>query len=307
MGIKAKDVALGYLLNNEQDTLNCESFNMYNKLIQSSELRAIINEPTTVIFDCRHELGNAEYGITSYRKGHIPNAIFACMDNDLSKEPNGTNGRHPLPDPRLLADWLNKCGVTNSTQVVAYDDAGGVYASRLWWLLKWLDHDAVAVLDGGLQNWMAFGGALDSKTTHGLLKGRFEVKLRDICVDAKFILKELNRREMVIIDARANDRFQGRNETIDPVAGHIPGAKNRFFKNNLDQEGKFRDAKELKASFKKIMGATPSHEVIHQCGSGVTACHNLLAMELAGLKNSKLYPGSWSEWISDPLRPISTG
>lgn len=279
---------------------------MHNKLIQSSELQLIVDEPDTVIFDCRHEINNPEYGVTSYRKGHIPNAIFACVDNDLSKEPNGVNGRHPLPDTHVLCDWLNKCGVTNTTQVVAYDDSGGVYASRLWWLLKWLGHDAVAVLDGGIQDWEDTSGEIDTNTSQGRLKGKFKINPKDILVDTRFIMKELYRHNLVIIDARANDRFLGLNETIDPVAGHIPGAVNRFFRNNLNQAGKFLGEKELKASFRHIIGSTPSHEVIHQCGSGVTACHNLLAMELAGLKNSKLYPGSWSEWISDPHRPIST-
>ena len=279
---------------------------MYTNLIESEELIKILDESNTVVFDCRHELTDPEYGITSYNKSHIPGAIIACMDKNLSKKPDGTNGRHPLPDIHSLSDWLRKCGVKNSTQVVAYDDAGGVYGSRLWWLLRWLGHDSVAVLNGGVQDWVRIGGALDTKPTHGCSKGTFEPNPRNISVDAQFISKKLHGHQLLIIDARAADRFQGRNETIDPIAGHIPGAVNRFFKNNLNQNGKFLDAKELKASFERIIGETPSSEVIHQCGSGVTACHNLLAMEVAELKNSKLYPGSWSEWISDPNRPVAT-
>lgn len=279
---------------------------MHNTLIDSKKLLTIIDEPNTLVFDCRHDLTNREYGITSYRKGHLPKAIFACMENDLSKKPDGTNGRHPLPDAHLFSDWLNQCGVTRTTQVVTYDDAGGVYASRLWWMLRWVGHNAVAVLDGGIQDWIKHGGSTEFVATHKSSRSKFEPQPRDIFVDANFILTRLQHNQMLVIDARANDRFHGRNETIDPIAGHIPGAINRFFKNNLNQAGKFRDACDLKVSFEQIIGDTPSSDVIHQCGSGVTACHNLLAMEVAGLHGSKLYPGSWSEWITDPSRPVST-
>ena len=279
---------------------------MHTNLIDSAKLLTIIGEPTTLVFDCRHELTDPEYGITNYQTGHLPNAVFACMEKNLSTKPDGTNGRHPLPSIHLFSDWLSECGVTDTTQVVAYDDAGGVYASRLWWMLRWVGHDAVAVLDGGIQDWVKHGGSIELTEPDRSPRGTFELQPRDACVDANFILTTLDRDAMLVIDARANDRFHGRNETIDPVAGHIPGAANRFFKKNLNEAGKFRSPSELKASFEQIMGDTPSYNVIHQCGSGVTACHNLLAMEVAGLHDSKLYPGSWSEWISDPTRPVST-
>ena len=279
---------------------------MHTNLIDSAKLLTIIGEPTTLVFDCRHELTNPEYGITNYQTGHLPNAVFACMEKNLSRKPDGTNGRHPLPSIHLFSDWLSECGVTDTTQVVAYDDAGGVYASRLWWMLRWVGHDAVAVLDGGIQDWVKHGGSIDLTEPHRSPRCTFELQPRNACVDANFILTTSDRNEMLVIDAMANYRFHGRNEAIDPVAGHIPGAVNRFFKNNLNEAGKFRSPSELKTSFEQIMGDTPSYNVIHQCGSGVTACHNLLAMEVAGLHDSKLYPGSWSEWISDPTRPVST-
>ena len=278
---------------------------MYTTLIESDELPFIIDRPNTVIFDCRHELTDSEYGINSYNKGHIPNAIFASMDNSLSQKTNGKNGRHPLPELSAFTSWLGVCGVTQSTQVIAYDDAGGAYASRLWLLLKWLSHDAVAVLNGGLQAWISQGGNLVLDTPNQNSSETFEPEFRAILVDSDFILQHLDDEQTLVVDARSNDRFHGQNESIDPIAGHIPGAINRFFKDNLDSTGKFLAAKDLKKAFEAILGDNLEKTIIHQCGSGVTACHNLLAMEVAGIKNSKLYPGSWSEWISDPSRPIS--
>ncbi|MDA0238123.1 MAG: sulfurtransferase [Proteobacteria bacterium] len=279
---------------------------MYTTLIESDKLQSIINQPSTLVFDCRHELINSEYGIKSYKEGHLPNALFASMDDVLSQKPNGKNGRHPLPEISAFTNWLSVCGVTQHTQVIAYDDAGGAYASRLWCLLKWLGHDAVAVLNGGLQAWINQGGDLVLDTPKLNDRKAFEPKVRDIFVDADFILQHLDDEQTLIIDARSNDRFHGQNESIDPIGGHIPGAINRFFKDNLNSTGKFLDAKDLKKIFEGIMGNVSEKTIIHQCGSGVTACHNLLAMEVAGLENSKVYPGSWSEWISDPSRPIAT-
>jgi thiosulfate/3-mercaptopyruvate sulfurtransferase len=229
------------------------------------------------------------------------------MDEHLSQRPNGHNGRHPFPEIQAFIEWLKNCGVNNSTQVVAYDDAGGVYASRLWCLLKWLGHEAVAVLNGGVQSWIESKGILEREVTQVPEKGNFQPHTKDILVDSQYILKNLKNNGVLVIDARANDRFRGENETIDPIAGHIPGAKNRFFKTNLDDDGKFKSANTLKRSFLELIDVGTDQQVVHQCGSGVTACHNMLAMEVAGIKNSKLYPGSWSEWIADTTRPISTG
>ena len=225
---------------------------MYTTLIESDELPFIIDRPNTVIFDCRHELTDSEYGINSYNKGHIPNAIFASMDNSLSQKTNGKNGRHPLPELSAFTSWLGVCGVTQSTQVIAYDDAGGAYASRLWLLLKWLSHDAVAVLNGGLQAWISQGGNLALDTPNQNSSETFEPEFRAILVDSDFILQHLDDEQTLVVDARSNDRFHGQNESIDPIAGHIPGAINRFFKDNLDSTGKFLAAKDLKKAFEAM-------------------------------------------------------
>ena len=286
---------------------NQETKIMYTILIEAEELLVAIGRPNTIIFDCRHSLTEPDFGINSYNDNHLPNAIYASMDEHLSQRPNGHNGRHPFPEIQAFIEWLKNCGVNNSTQVVAYDDAGGVYASRLWCLLKWLGHEAVAVLNGGVQSWIESKGILEREVTQVPEKGNFQPHTKDILVDSQYILKNLKNNGVLVIDARANDRFRGENETIDPIAGHIPGAKNRFFKTNLDDDGKFKSANTLKRSFLELIDVGTDQQVVHQCGSGVTACHNMLAMEVAGIKNSKLYPGSWSEWIADTTRPISTG
>ncbi len=280
---------------------------MYTILIEAEELLGVIGRPNTIIFDCRHSLTELNFGINSYNDNHLPNAVYASMDEHLSQKPNGLNGRHPFPEIQIFSDWLKNCGVNNSSQVVAYDDAGGVYASRLWCLLKWLGHEAVAVLNGGVQTWIQSKGALDREAAQATKKGNFKPNPKNILVDSQYVLKHIKNNEVLIIDARANDRFRGENETIDPIAGHIPGAKNRFFKTNLDDNGKFKNANTLKKSFLELIDDRTDQQVVHQCGSGVTACHNMLAMEVAGIKNSRLYPGSWSEWIADSSRPISVG
>jgi thiosulfate/3-mercaptopyruvate sulfurtransferase len=276
----------------------------YTTLISVTDLAKYRNDPGLVIFDCRHELINADFGSKAYAESHIPGARFASIDKDLSGPLNGKNGRHPLPDPALFMDWLGSMGVSNSSQVVGYDHAGGPYGARLWWLLRWLGHPRVAVLDGGWQAWTAAG----QPVTHEVpapKPAKFSGKPDDSRVDAQYVSQRLNSADMVLIDARASDRYHGENETIDPVAGHIPGALNRFFKDNLDAQGKFKSPEELRAAFKPLIGGAPSKKIIHQCGSGITACHNLLAMEVAGIKGSRLYAGSWSEWIADPSRPVA--
>lgn len=277
----------------------------FTTLVSVSELAANLDNPEFVIFDCRHELGNAHYGTLAYSESHLPNARFAHVDRDLAGEPTGYNGRHPLPEIETFVRWLEKMGVSNDKQVIGYDDAGGVYASRLWWMLRWVGHDRVAALNGG---WKAWTGADQPVTTKvpAPASGKFIAKPRAAGVDANYILSRLNSTQIAVLDARSNDRFHGKNETIDPVGGHIPGALNRFFKDNLDDQGYFKPAAQLRDEFRKVIGASPAERVVHQCGSGVSACHNLLAMEIAGLNGSRLYPGSWSEWIADPSRPIAT-
>ena len=196
-------------------------------------------------------------------------------------------------------------GVDGHKQVVAYDSAGGVYGSRLWWMLRWLGHDRVAVLDGGWDDWLRKGYPVAS-TVRRPVATKFTPRTRPLYVDTQFILASLETGTTMIVDARSNDRYHGRNETIDPVGGHIPGAINRFFKENLSSDGRFKQAKQLRQEFVELIGNTSPDRIVHQCGSGVSACHNLIAMEIAGLPGSRLYPGSWSEWVADPSRPITT-
>ena len=216
----------------------------------------------------------------------------------------GRNGRHPLPDPRVLAERLSALGISRSTQVVVYDDTEGMVAGRLWWMLRWLGHDNVAVLDGGFNRWVKEGRPL-TQDVPTIAPAVFKVEQRDWVVDADAVLANIASNEFVVVDARGPDRFRGENETIDPVGGHIPGARNRFFRDNLDVDGLFRPAVELRREFLDLLAGTSPDKTVMQCGSGVSACHNLIAMELAGLKGAKLYAGSWSEWCSDPARPVA--
>ncbi len=281
----------------------------YTTLISAAELKQHIDNPTFVILDCRSELTDPKAGAIAFAAGHIPGAQHADPDihlSDKSKGPNGAfRGRHPLPTQEAFIDILRELGVYPNSQVVAYDAHGSMFASRLWWMLRWVGHRGVAVLDGGLQAWTAGGGAL---TTDLIRRQRGSITLQaslTSTVSADDVLANLSAKARTVLDARANDRFRGENETIDPVAGHIPGAKNRFFKDNLQADGRFKAADELRGDFGALIKSPDT--TIAQCGSGVSACHNLLAMEIAGLPGAALYPGSWSEWSSDPARPVATG
>ncbi|WP_250473492.1 sulfurtransferase [Caballeronia sp. GAFFF1] len=281
----------------------------YTTLISAANLAQwLADAPGSVlVFDCRFDLAAPEAGETAYAAGHIPGAHYLHLDRDLSGAKTGTNGRHPLPERAALVEKLAGFGLNEGQQVVAYDAQGGMYAARLWWLLRWLGHDSVALLDGGLQAWEAAGKPLDTAVppkTQGTFKAGQPLQ---VTVDARAIERSIGTRDHLLIDARAADRYRGENETIDPVGGHIPGALNHFFKNNLTQEGRFKTAHELREAFASLIGETPADRVVLQCGSGVTACHNALAMEIAGLHGAALYPGSWSEWSADPGRPVATG
>jgi thiosulfate/3-mercaptopyruvate sulfurtransferase len=276
-------------------------------LVTADELIAHVGDPAWRIFDCRHDLQNTEYGAKAYAKGHIPGALFLHLDRDLSGAKTGRNGRHPLPDPAAFAGRMSESGVGPDTQVVAYDNEGGIFASRLWWMLRWLGHDKVALLDGGLPGWRRAKQALVTEVPV-VVPANFESRPQPLTVDADFVLKTLQAPEVLVLDARAPERFSGEEESLDPVGGHIPGAVNRFYFDNLDDAGcYFKPADELRAEFDVLLAGRAPAAVVQQCGSGVTACHNLLAMEIAGLNGSKLYPGSWSEWCVDPARPIATG
>lgn len=281
----------------------------YTTLISAANLaeRLAAAPGSVLVIDCRFDLAAPEAGEAAYKAGHIPGAHYLHLDRDLSGAKTGKNGRHPLPDRAAFATRLQELGLNEGQQIVAYDAQGGPYGSRLWWLARWLGHDSVAVLDGGLQAWQGAGQALDAAAT-GVSKGNFRAHAPlAVTVDADAVLRNIGTGERLVIDARSADRFRGENETLDAVGGHIPGAANRFFKDNLTADGRFKSAHELRETFCAMLGKAQPEHVVLQCGSGVTACHNALAMEIAGLHGAALYPGSWSEWSSDSSRPVATG
>ena len=282
---------------------------MYTTLITAADLAARLDTPDWVVVDCRHDLMNPAAGRDAYAAGHIPGAVFADMDHQLSGAKQGADGvfrgRHPLPERAALLETLRGWGVNPGTQVVAYDAHGGMFAARLWWLLRWLGHPSVAVLDGALAAWQAQELPMSTEVP-APARGTIEERAPLVAtVTAAEVLSNLAGGERQVVDARAPDRFRGENETMDPVGGHIPGANNRFFKDNLQADGLFKDAAHLRADFTPLVGEPA--KAIMQCGSGVTACHNLLALEVAGMQGAALYPGSWSEWCADPARPVATG
>ncbi len=282
---------------------------MNTTLISARELAARIDDPKVVVVDCRHDLMNLAAGRDGYAAGHIRNAVFADMETALSGAKRGADGqfrgRHPLPERAALVETLRSWGIDDDTQVVAYDAHGGMFAARLWWLLRWVGHPAVAVLDGGLAAWQALGLPMSAEAP-AKRRGTIDEHAPLVrTVTASEVLANIGMGEFTVIDARAPDRFRGENETIDPVGGHIPGAKNRFFKDNLQGDGRFKDAAQLKADFAPLVDDAARSAM--QCGSGVTACHNLLALEVAGMPGAALYPGSWSEWCADPVRPVAKG
>jgi thiosulfate/3-mercaptopyruvate sulfurtransferase len=278
----------------------------YRTIISSQELLANLADPALVIFDCRHELMNHEAGARAYAQSHLPGARFAHSETDLAGPKTGRNGRHPLPDPQTFMGWLGRNGVDGGKQVVAYDFAAGSSGARLWWMLRWVGHERSAVLDGGWEGWVRAGLPVTTERPR-VTATRFAGVPRPLWVDVHFVQSHLGDSSVVVLDARSPERFQGINEPIDPVAGHIPGARNRLFKENLAADGRFKRPEELRQAFLGVLGAAKPEQVVHQCGSGVSACSSLLAMEIAGLNGSRLYPGSWSEWVSDPARPVAKG
>ena len=282
---------------------------MHTTLISPADLASHLDDPNWVIIDCRHDLMNPNAGQDGYAIGHIRNAVFAAMDTQLSGAKQGPDGvfrgRHPLPERAALIDTLRSWGINPGSQVVAYDAHGGMFAARLWWLLRWVGHSAGAVLDGGLAAWMAQGLPMSDQVPVCARGTIAEQAPLAATVSAADVLANLKSGEKIVVDARAADRFRGENETMDPVGGHIPGAKNRFFKDNLEADGRFKTPAQLKNDFAALFDDPGA--AIMQCGSGVTACHNLLALEVAGMPGAALYPGSWSEWCADPAHPVATG
>jgi len=279
---------------------------MSTTLVSVEELRTHLFDTDWCVVDCRHELANIAAGRQQYDAGHIPGAVFADMERELSGHKTGSNGRHPLPTREALAALFSSWGVGPQTQLVGYDAGGGPFAARLWWLAHWLGHERVAVLDGGWQAWVA---ATQWTSTEPAARepGRFVAGAsRMPAVDAAQVLAWLGRADRPIVDARAAERYEGRVEPMDPVAGHVPGALNRPWQDNLEG-GRFKSPEALRREFERLLGARPPADLTVLCGSGVTACHHLLALELAGLGGAALYPGSWSEWVADPSRPVATG
>ena len=281
---------------------------IYSTLVSAATLRTHLTDPDWVVFDLRHDLADPDAGEAAYRASHIPGARFLHLDRDLSAAKTGRNGRHPLPTPDEFAALLARHGVGPATQIVAYDAHGGMYASRLWWMARWIGHEAAAVLDGGVLAWLKHGGELDALPPTPRAQGDLRAKASLVeHVQVEQVVGNLDTGERLVVDARSPDRFRGENETLDPVGGHIPGAVNRFFKDNLLEDGAFKDAQALRVEWGKVLdGRDPKRLILH-CGSGVSACHNLLGMEIAGLGGAGLYAGSWSEWCADSARPVAVG
>lgn len=280
---------------------------MTRPLIAATELITALpdRDQAWLIIDCRFNLGNTLAGEQAYAQGHIAGALYAHLDRDLSGAKTGRNGRHPLPATEAFEQTVRTWGITPATRVVAYDDAGGMFAARLWWLLRFHGFDQVQVLDGGWQAWLAAQGPVDTAAA-ARPSSAFKAQTREAwLVQVDQVVAQLGQGpQQVLIDARAADRFRGENETMDPVGGHIPGARNRFFQLNLQPCGQFKPATQLHDEFTALIADAPLQAIVHQCGSGVTACHNLLAMAQAGLPPTRLYAGSWSEWCADPARPV---
>lgn len=279
----------------------------YNTIISAQQLNEIIDNDNVRVFDCRFSLKDPQGGLKNYRAGHLPNAQFADMDTQLSSAMTETSGRHPLPEVEIFINQLKEWGINNDTQIVAYDDISGAFAARLWWMLRWVGHDNVAVLDGGMQKWTdaGFGVSQDEVNfAQGSFSGAANMQW---LVDIDTVQSELAAGQITLIDARSADRFTAKDQKTDPVPGHVPGSTSLPFPGNLTKDGLFESPAVIKQRFTNTIQDQPITNVVNMCGSGVTACHNLLAQAVAGLPPTKIFIGSWSQWIRDPTRPIATG
>lgn len=279
---------------------------MLTTLVDVQTLAKHLDDPHWVVVDCRFTLTNPQAGRRAYEAGHIPGARYAHLEEDLSSPVTPTSGRHPLPDPERLAARLGAWGIDARKQVVVYDDTFGAMAARLWWLLRWTGHEAVALLDGGLPRWQRAGHPL-TKELPAIVPTTFVARVNPALLANVDEVQRAVADGGLVLDARAEERFTGEIEPLDKVAGHVPGARNAPYDDNLDLSGEFSSDEALREHYRALLGHTPPAKAIHMCGSGVTACHNILAMEHAGLRGARLYAGSWSEWITDPNRPVATG
>ncbi|WP_415893610.1 sulfurtransferase [Neptuniibacter sp. PT8_73] len=278
---------------------------MFTTIVNAEELQNHISESDWVVFDCRFNLADTSAGKNAYLEGHIPGAIYLDLDQDLSSSITPETGRHPLPDLERFVARLVQSGVSNNTQVVVYDDCAGAMAARCWWLLRLVGHKAVAVLDGGLPAWQLLSGELNDHIPQPTSTAYTSSLQQNQNLTVSEVEQALDAQSIYLVDARAAERYRGEVEPIDPIAGHVPSALNRPLTDNL-AEGKFKPAAQLREEWLSVLGGKSVEAVVHMCGSGVTACHNQLAMEIAGLSGSRVYSGSWSEWIRDPARPIAT-
>jgi thiosulfate/3-mercaptopyruvate sulfurtransferase len=278
---------------------------VHTTLITADTLAAHLDR--CAVIDCRYDLKDETWGHARYLESHVPGAVYASLSHDMSAAPDGTNGRHPLPSPEAMASTFSRLGIGPGVQVVAYDQDDGRYASRLWWMLRYMGHEAAAVLDGGFARWTSEGRPVRSGEEvrpRASFAGQPRAGARLHVDDVERLLGDPT---IVLVDARAPERFEGTNETLDPAAGHIPGAVNHFYQSNVGAGGTMLPPEQLRERFRTVIGDRRPDQVVMYCGSGVTACHNLLAMEHAGLPGARLYPGSWSEWSSDPARPTEKG
>jgi thiosulfate/3-mercaptopyruvate sulfurtransferase len=277
---------------------------MHTTLISTDVLASHLDDSSWFIADCRYNLKDEQWGPTQYVASHIPGAVFVSLAHDLAGSRTGSNGRHPLPSPDSMTATFGRLGIGDHTQVIAYDQDAGPFASRLWWMLRYMGHDAVAVLDGGFAKW-----TLERRPVRGGDEKRAAAAFtpalrREMRLTVDDVMAHLGDPSILLVDARSPERFEGQPDPLDSISGHIPGAHNRFYRHNISREGTMRSAGELKADFERVLGDRSPSEAVMYCGSGVTACHNLLAMEHAGLRGAKLFAGSWSEWEADRKRPI---
>ncbi len=289
---------------------------MTSALISATDLQALLEQGSAVqICDCSFDLAAPDAGRLAFEAAHLPGAHYLHLEDDLSAAKTGLNGRHPLPAPEAFAQRMGALGLRNDQPVVAYDNQGGMYAARLWWMLRWIGHAPVQVLDGGLAAWRTLGGQVLSGHGQRSAKGPLAAEPTDFALGAPLetamdygaLRAALEQDRALVVDARSHDRYCGQNETLDPVGGHIPGALNRPFRDNLAPDGGFKPAEQLREEWSALLGGRAPRQTVQQCGSGVTACHNLLALHAAGLSGARLYPGSWSEWCAQPGAPVATG